>query len=308
MDSCEAARVDLPPQSKMPHCVAVLASQLPCDKHAADGDIYCARHRKIADKRERDRRANEVWFEVLDYLWGPNGRDIERIDLLRIIGNAQVGGRIDLVSAFSLYERVDAEWRWYMELRPLPVVQPRSDLHALALDSQNVHTKAVVTQTSGTMEMLLNVPVPEDQKTLKEINLAWTGRRTTAVLADMRKWYRIKECREPNDKLYRRLLDCVWARIKLHEHRTELVERLWQECLDSKKMCCEGHLSRLCSVFVGFDSDAKQEVSVGELLQQKMAAIAGKDIPVEHKVIEAWAVFEELKVPKDQRTAWIDAF
>jgi len=307
MDSHGPGRADSPP-AKMPHCVATKSNGQPCPQHATSGDVYCARHRKIADKRERDRRANEVWFEVLDYLWGPNGREIERADLVQIIGNAQVGRRIDLDSAFALYDRLEVEWRWYMELRPLPVVQPRSDLHALALDAQNVHTKAVTSQTTGTMEMLLNVPVPEDQKTLKEINMAWTGRRTTGVIADMRKWYRIKECREPDDRLYRRLLDCVWARIKLHEHRTELVERLWQECVDSKKMCCEGHLSRLCSVFVGFDADAKQEVSVGELLQQKIAAIAGKDTPVEHKVIDAWAVFEELKVPKEQRLAWIEAF
>lgn len=292
----------------MPHCVATKSNGQPCPQHATSGDVYCVRHRKIADKRERDRRANEVWFEVLDYLWGPHGRDLERADLVQIIANAQVGGRIDVDSAVQLYDKLDGEWRWYMELRPLPVVQPRSDLHALALDAQNVHTKAVATQTSSTMEMILSVPVPEDQATLKEINLAWTSRRTMAVLADMRKWYRKQECREPNDRLYKRLLDCVWSRIKLHEHRTELVDRLWEECVDAKKMCCEGHLSRLCSVFVGFEADAKQDVSVGERLQQTMSVIAAKDIPVEHKVIEAWAVFEELTIPMDQRRAWVDAF
>jgi hypothetical protein len=54
--------------------------------------------------------------------------------------------------------------------------------------------------------------------------------------------------------------------------------------------------------------DFKPPVSAGELLQQKMAVIAEKEIPVEDKVGEAWAVFEELGTPMDQREAWIDAF
>jgi hypothetical protein len=29
---------------------------------------------------------------------------------------------------------------------------------------------------------------------------------------------------------------------------------------------------------------------------------------VEYKVCEAWAVFEELKIPMEERDAWIEAF
>jgi hypothetical protein len=63
----------------------------------------------------------------------------------------------------------------------------------------------------------------------------------------------------------------------------------------------------LCNVLVGFDETVQPEISVGELLQQKMAAISGMDLSVEHKVGQAWTVFEELKIPMNDREAWIEA-
>jgi hypothetical protein len=72
-------------------------------------------------------------------------------------------------------------------------------------------------------------------------------------------------------------------------------------------VCCEGHLSRLANVLVGFDDEAKPEVSVGELLQQKIAAISELDLSIEDKVGHAWAVFDELAIPMDQRIEWVDA-
>lgn len=295
----------------MPHCVARKNNGQPCDKHARNGDTFCGIHRRVEDRRleaEVWRREMDVWFEVLDFLWAAHDRPIDRMDLMMIIGQARVAGRIDGDAAFRLAARVDPEWEFYAE-RYGRKVKPKSDLHALALDSQNVHTKAVATQTNAGMEMLLNMPIPETQTTMREIKEAWGDRKgAKRVREDMKGWYRVKMCREPDDRLYKRLLDGLWARIQLHEHRAELIERLWEECSEAVKMCCDGHISRLCSVLVGFDTDAKQEVSTGELLQQRIAAIAEKDIPVEHKVIEAWSVFEELKVPTVQREAWIDAF
>jgi hypothetical protein len=58
----------------------------------------------------------------------------------------------------------------------------------------------------------------------------------------------------------------------------------------------------------GFSEEFKPQVSVGELLQQRISAIAEREIPVEDKVGEAWLVFEELAVPMEQREAWVDAF
>ena len=78
--------------------------------------------------------------------------------------------------------------------------------------------------------------------------------------------------------------------------------------IESLGKCCEGHISRLCNVLVGFDDSFKPVVSAGELLQQKLAAIAERDIQVEYKVGEAWILFEELGIPIEERNAWIEAF
>jgi hypothetical protein len=61
-------------------------------------------------------------------------------------------------------------------------------------------------------------------------------------------------------------------------------------------------------VLVGFDDAFVAPVPVGEILQQKIAVIAAKDVSVEHKVGEAWRVFEELKIPMAERMPWLEAF
>jgi hypothetical protein len=188
---------------------------------------------------------------------------------------------------------------------------PRGELEAMARDRQNVHTVAVSQLTRSGMEILLETPVSSDQDTLKEIEEVWEQTRTRSlrmVLSDMRRWYNVQTCRTEDDWLYRRTLDGLWSYIKQSPVRDELVGRLWEECYESVRMCCDGHLSRLCNVLCGFLEEFKPPVSAGELLQQKISAIAEKEIPVEDKVGEAWAVFEELSIPMEQREAWIDAF
>jgi hypothetical protein len=73
-------------------------------------------------------------------------------------------------------------------------------------------------------------------------------------------------------------------------------------------MCCDGHISRLCNVLVGFDEAFAPPVPFGEILQSKMAAIATQDISTDEKVQQATAFFNEYAVPEADRTAWLDAF
>jgi hypothetical protein len=161
------------------------------------------------------------------------------------------------------------------------------------------------------MALLIGADVPTDQKTIAEITAAWSDKpklRVKKTVKDMTHWYKTQSCREDDDQLYKRALDGLWATIRESTYKTELIQRLWEEADESVQMCCDGHLSRLCNVLVGFDEAFKPEIPVGLLLQQKMAAIAEKEIAVEYKVGEAWAVFEELKIPRDQRLDWLEAF
>ena len=92
------------------------------------------------------------------------------------------------------------------------------------------------------------------------------------------------------------------------ERKTEMFRRAWEECVEATGMCCEGHISRLCNVLVGFDEAFQPPVSFGELLQSKMSAIAGLDVPDEEKRRQATAFFDEHGTPAEERVAWLEAF
>lgn len=187
-------------------------------------------------------------------------------------------------------------------------------LQHIANDPQNVHTATISAQTQRGMDVLLAIPVPQGQTTTWEVLTQFMPRVHTHgpsglnTYTDVDYWYHVDSCVSQNDHLYKRLLDGCVAYINASAHKDELWLRMKQEMDESVGMCCMGHLTRLCNVFTGFDDRFAPPVPVGELLQQKMAAIAAKDIETYQKVEEANAVFEELHVPQDQREAWLEAF
>jgi hypothetical protein len=115
-------------------------------------------------------------------------------------------------------------------------------------------------------------------------------------------------CYMTPDTLYQRVLDGLWTRIQVSPHKDDLIQRLWEEALESKGVCFQGHISRLCNVLVGYDETIKAPVSAAEQLQHQMAAIAAEAIPLPHRVIKAWEAMEELQIPREQRMVWIEAF
>lgn len=289
-----------------PVCETTLTNGLRCTRPCAEGEAHCLFHVRILQRRLRRLNARRVWNRVLQVLWGD--RDVE-------------AAGAELWMAFARNEITDHMYRAYDEVlieeiaffhtlhNENPVVV--GELQALAQDRQNVHTPAVNQQTRAGLDLLLETPVSSTQNTLAEIQQVWEQSHTRSlrmVVADMRQWYNVETCRTEGDWLYRRTLDGLWAHIQNSPAKDELTERLWEECYESVRMCCDGHISRLCNVLCGFLEEFKPPVSVGELLQQQMAVIAEKDIPVEDKIGEAWAVFEELGIPMEQREAWVDAF
>ena len=289
-------------------CGMELSNGRLCGKACADGGEICRFHVRILERRQRQLRMRRSWVRVLEILWGD--RDVEAAEAELWAAFA----RNDMTEQnYRVYQRVlFEEVAFFHELNAERVeVVPRGEMEALALDRQNVHTTAVSQQTRTGMDILLETPVSSDQNTLREIERVWEESRTRSirmVLTDMRQWYNVQTCRTEDDWLYRRTLDGLWSYIKQSCAKEELVERLWEECYESVRMCCDGHLSRLCNVLCGFQEEFKPQVSVGELLQQRISAIAEREIPVEDKVGEAWIVFEELAIPMEQREAWVDAF
>lgn len=202
----------------------------------------------------------------------------------------------------------------------LPPVAPRpAGLARLAQDAQNVHTRVVTEQTNKATEKLLAVKVPESQQTEKTLALVWLNEvggkisyvQFLRVSADINRWFNTKDCRVAGDYLYRLLLRGLVGLIsseKDDERRSEMYRRCWEECNEAVGMCCEGHISRLCNVLVGFDEAFQSPVPFGEILQQKMAAISAMDLSEEEKRKLANAFFDEHKTPAEERSAWLDGF
>jgi hypothetical protein len=183
---------------------------------------------------------------------------------------------------------------------------PKPALQQFAEDNQNVHRKVVTDNTNTQTDKLLEVTVPTEQDTLAEIRTLFGKSRK--VMSDMEHWYALTMCRKEADCLYKRTLDGLWAMIKASEHKDELCKRLKEELTESVGMCCEGHLSRLCNVLVGFDDAFTTVVSKGEMLQKKMAEIAGLDVTERTKKMRAKKILRELNIPVAQHADWLNAF
>jgi hypothetical protein len=314
------------------------ATQHWCEHDAAQGGILCPRHvvhidsllqraRRRADVEERIRllrveMLNEQpprpWRALVDDLLA---RNLPDNDVIRF----RAGLEVYLIRDEGPQFHFNRYWVWAEGGRQGPepgfpdldiqVPQDRG-LRAIARDAQNVHTTVVSRQTNSAVEKLLAVQVPKEQQTEKAMVRSWIALLPTSwhtilrTTNDVNKWFNTKTCREHEDHLYRKLLRGLVATIDRtdNEMRPELYKRLWEECTESVGLCCEGHMSRLCNVMVGFDDAFKPPVSVGDILQQKMAAIAGLDVAVEMKHTHAAAVFDELGIPAEQRQPWLDAF
>jgi hypothetical protein len=205
-----------------------------------------------------------------------------------------------------------------------PPVQPLGQMGRLAADTQNVHTAPVAKQTNSNVELLVAQEPMEDQDTLAWITSWWLQGSTRdppfetywRVMEDVRYWYNKRTCKSTSDFLYRKVLDGLVFKIMMTTDMTgegvggvvkELLKRLWEECEEAVGMCCEGHISRLANVLVGFDEAFRPPVPVGEILQTKMAAIAEMKLSPKLKLQKAVAVMDELNLPAAERGPWLEA-
>lgn len=217
--------------------------------------------------------------------------------------------RIDAANLSPAWKTLMYEWVHQLREEEMALFDEEVPIHR---DNQNVHRAVVTEQTNRGMEILLAQEVKSEQNTLPEIWDAWDGYWVNpvprSIRDDMIYWYDQPSCRNLEDWLYRKALDGLWAMIREHKDKTELMIRLADEVDDSLGMCCEGHLCRLVNVMVGFDERFETPITKKELLQQKMAEIAAQDISVEQKALDAWKWMEENGIAVEERSAWIDAF
>jgi hypothetical protein len=200
-----------------------------------------------------------------------------------------------------------------------PVFRPDQREAQLAADSQNVHTREITQQMRDSINILLAVQVPQEQTgTVKEMRVGWLEKgyseyEVNVVYRDVVNWWNKETIFTENDKLYRRILRGLWWTIKQYKAdvRSELEKRLWEELRDGAipySVCTQGHVARISNVMIGFDDAFVPPVPVGDILQQKMAAIYGMDVEYDEQIRLAEAVLEELNVPREQYKDWLSAF
>ena len=199
------------------------------------------------------------------------------------------------------------------EQRARNAVQPRPELQRLAEDRQNVHTAAVNRQTRDGEDRLLTAPTDGRQVGLRILRMfaarAGTLHDVMFVMNDVNDWYSRTTIREPGDRLYGRLLEGLWALIDKQPPavRSELITRLWEEMAESVGMCSEGHISRLINVMVGFDDNFNPPVSMGEVLQNKIASIATSNVSQDIKRIQARFFMTKLGLSSSEQAPWLEA-
>ena len=201
-----------------------------------------------------------------------------------------------------------------------PPAPPMGQMGRLAADTQNVHTAVVAKQTNSNVDLLLEAGEFEHGEDVLLMLSTWWMVRVPSVtfavywkvMEDVRFWFEKRTCRATGDWLYRRVLSGLVKKILLttdgnDDLHLELAKRLWEECAEAIGMCCEGHISRLANVLVGFDDAFRPPVPVGEILQSKMAAIAEMKLSHKLKLQKAVAVMDELSIPAADRAPWLEA-
>jgi uncharacterized Zn finger protein (UPF0148 family) len=195
-------------------------------------------------------------------------------------------------------------------LRAAPVVFQRDpengiDLVAFATDAQNVHRSSVVNVCKNAIDRLLLYPVPADQQTLTEVANALhkskATKKTRLLVKEFENDYKSKQA---YGFPYSRVADSVWAYIRTHEHKTDMIARLAQELYEGIGMCSSGKMARLINVLQGYDMTIEVPVPRAEIFQNKIAMIA--KMPVGEREVAARALFAEFETPVAEQGAWLE--
>jgi hypothetical protein len=316
-----------------------------CGRALQEGQPICGVHIRrrdeqvahVAERRDRQAAVNRLTDEYLLQAPRPDWRDV--VDEVQVRMNLPHGaeGRLERMVAYSAARRffllttdptvpVQVLMHYWvgmpeddMVVPPVAPPAPVGVLGGLAADTQSVHREVVVKQTNTNTEILLEASeeAAEDFDPESWVTTWWLlmPNRPTfniyyRVMQDIHFWYTRKTCKVASDWLYKRVFTGAVFKISAVEDRDrryELAKRLWEECMESVDMCCEGHIGRLANVFVGFDENFKSPASPNEMLQTQLAEIAQLKLRPELKLAKAKTVMDELGIPEAERAPWLEA-
>jgi hypothetical protein len=201
------------------------------------------------------------------------------------------------------------------QLREAPVIFRRDpegsiDLRAFAADGQSVHRSSVQDYAQRTCIALIERPVPEDQDTLGEIidnmnnvtmvRWARAGNKEAIIILLTTDYFEA----EAFGLRYRDVMDRVWAFIRSHKERAQLLVRLTQEVNDGVGMCTNGKMARLVNVLQGYDESLDAPPPPREVFQGRISALMS--MPLAGRVAEARSLFAEFNIPAEEHDVWLE--
>ena len=187
------------------------------------------------------------------------------------------------------------------------------DLRAFAADTQSVHRSSVQNAAVRGIAVILRYPVADDQRTIQEIShnfatyIAFQGSAThTPALLHRRVVHEITQDYNLTSAFahtYAEVLDHVWAFIRNHKEKPELVVRLAQEISEGIGMCSNGKMSRLLNVVQGYD-ETLVAAPPREVFQSAIARLMSN--PIGTREAAARALFAEYQIPAEEHAVWLE--
>lgn len=186
------------------------------------------------------------------------------------------------------------------------------DLRNLASDPQSVHRSSVQNATQKAVDILIRRPIPVEMEALVEITLAFNDPEVRFrhnvkqdALLELTNDYYITEA---FNQMYGDILDRVWAYIRVHAERSELVRRLAQEVIGGMKMCVNGKMAHLVNTLYAYDEEItavmQNEKPPREVFQAKFATLL--NLPSSERAAAATAIFNEYQIPEEERGEWLN--
>jgi len=182
------------------------------------------------------------------------------------------------------------------------------DLLAFSQDEESVHRSSTQSMITESLAIVMEYPLGTGQQTLEEImgELVWMETGQEFVLMDMltQDYQSLSIPLFHETVRYSDVMDRVWAYIRGHLFREELVKRLQEELTDSMNVCANGKLARLLNVLQGYDVSLPQSNSM-DGFQERMARL--REAPQETRIESANTLFEDYRIPDGQRLDWLQA-
>jgi hypothetical protein len=278
-------------------------------------------HAEIADihvLREELMRIREIFIRDIAIIDNDEQLrwDDARFQRIRLYENhfKQAGTKNPIIRYTLAKQWVDEEDIRNGNRRPVADPEPlRGELHALALDKQNVHTRIVVEETKKTVDIIRNATyIPEGYRwshttfsaTPYVVSVACqlppqVSVHLLAIYSSDTAIYDIEE------GIYGKVLDSVWQYITDSPYKNDLCKILGDEIIDSVGMCAQGNLSRICNVLSGYLDGIKVKESTAEILGRVFPPLMNIHEKTE-RLEKAKKILIDYDVPQEQWGAWIE--